>query len=173
MRYKGRLEGSSPAGLWVPRVTAVTELRICHLHSPASSTLTLHFGSSPSATAVLMEGWVGKRREERGSTKLFVTALFCQRKNAVLCRKAAVPMGCRGAVGRRCYGMASTASMQAGVGSRARIDCGGGSVEGGITSLPESCGCPIPGCARGRVGWSPGQPELVGSNHPWHGVGAG
>jgi len=29
---------------------------------------------------------------------------------------------------------------------------------------PESCGCPIPGGAQGRVGWDSGQPELVGGS---------
>jgi len=33
-------------------------------------------------------------------------------------------------------------------------------------SCPESCGCPTPGGAEGWVGWSPGQPELVGGNQP-------
>ncbi len=33
--------------------------------------------------------------------------------------------------------------------------------------------CPIPGGARGRVGWDPGQPELVGATSPWQGLGLG
>lgn len=69
----------------------------------------LRFDSSPSARAALIEGWVGKHREEHGSKKLVVTVLFCQCKNAVPCRKAAVPVG---AVGRQSYGVASIASMQ-------------------------------------------------------------
>jgi len=28
----------------------------------------------------------------------------------------------------------------------------------------ENCGCPIPGGVQGRVGWGPGQPDLMGSN---------
>ena len=39
-------------------------------------------------------------------------------------------------------------------------------------SCPWSCGCPIPGGAQGRVGWGPGQPELVGGQ-PAHGRGLG
>jgi len=27
-----------------------------------------------------------------------------------------------------------------------------------------SCECPIPECIQGHVGWSPGQPELVGGS---------
>lgn len=27
-----------------------------------------------------------------------------------------------------------------------------------------SCGCSIPGCVQGHVGWDPGQPNLVGGN---------
>jgi len=29
---------------------------------------------------------------------------------------------------------------------------------------PESCGCPLPGGAQGRVGWGPGPPELRGGS---------
>ena len=31
-------------------------------------------------------------------------------------------------------------------------------------SAPRSCGCPIPGGTQSRVGWGPGQPELVAGN---------
>ena len=33
-----------------------------------------------------------------------------------------------------------------------------------------SCGCPIPGCIPGQVGWGPQQPDLVGGS-PAHGRG--
>ena len=41
------------------------------------------------------------------------------------------------------------------------------------TAAQRSCGCPIPGCAQGQVGWGPGQPELVVGNQPMAGIGAG
>jgi len=37
----------------------------------------------------------------------------------------------------------------------------------------ESCGCPIPAGAQGRVGWGHGQPELVGTALPMVGGGDG
>jgi len=36
-----------------------------------------------------------------------------------------------------------------------------------------SCGCPIPGCTEGQVGWGPGQPDLVGGSPAHDGVGTG